>query len=30
MLEPENDPDLAVWCQDRLWLVAVQIGRRAS
>ena len=27
---PENEPDLAVWGQDRLWLVAAEIKRRAS
>ena len=27
---PEGQPDLAVWGQDRLWLVAAEIRRRAS
>ncbi len=27
---PEGEPDLAVWGQDRLWLVAAEIRRRAS
>lgn len=27
---PEDQPDLAVWGQDRLWLVAAEIRRRAS
>jgi 2-hydroxychromene-2-carboxylate isomerase len=27
---PEGQGDLAVWGQDRLWLVAAEIRRRAS
>jgi len=27
---PKGGPDLAVWGQDRLWLVAAEIVRRAS
>ncbi len=27
---PEGEPDLAVWGQDRLWLVAAEIRRRAA
>ena len=27
---PDGEPDLAVWGQDRLWLVAAEIERRAS
>jgi len=27
---PDGEPDLAVWGQDRLWLVAAEIRRRAS
>ena len=27
---PEGEPDLEVWGQDRLWLVATEIRRRAS
>jgi 2-hydroxychromene-2-carboxylate isomerase len=27
---PEGEPELAVWGQDRLWLVAAEIKRRAS
>jgi 2-hydroxychromene-2-carboxylate isomerase len=27
---PKGEPDLAVWGQDRLWLVAAEIRRRAS
>lgn len=27
---PESEPDLEVWGQDRLWLVAAEIRRRAS
>ena len=26
----EGEPDLAVWGQDRLWLIAAEIERRAS
>jgi len=27
---PGNEPDLAVWGQERLWLVATEIRRRAA
>jgi len=27
---PEGEPDLAVWGQDRLWLIAAEIRRRAA
>jgi len=27
---PANEPDLCVWGQDRLWLVAAEIRRRLS
>jgi 2-hydroxychromene-2-carboxylate isomerase len=27
---PDGEPDLEVWGQDRLWLVAAEIRRRAS
>jgi 2-hydroxychromene-2-carboxylate isomerase len=27
---PQGEPDLAVWGQDRLWLVAAEIRRRAT
>ena len=27
---PNGEPDLAVWGQDRLWLVAAEIRRRAA
>jgi 2-hydroxychromene-2-carboxylate isomerase len=27
---PEGEPDLMVWGQDRLWLVAAEIRRRAG
>jgi len=27
---PDGEPDLAVWGQDRLWLIATEIRRRAS
>ncbi|MGB1550502.1 MAG: hypothetical protein ACPHDV_03580, partial [Parvibaculales bacterium] len=27
---PDGEPDLEVWGQDRLWLVAAEIKRRAA
>ena len=27
---PDGEPELAVWGQDRLWLVAAEIRRRAA
>ncbi|MEO0962797.1 MAG: hypothetical protein AAFY01_10275 [Pseudomonadota bacterium] len=27
---PDGEPDVAVWGQDRLWLIAAEIKRRAA